>query len=87
MNDWSKVNLTGFSNSNSVEIVKQKYQYNYTHIPPLAMLDTVPEIEQFSKDWFYLVAQNMRIIFVNTIITNRGNRGSLSVRDEFELNG
>jgi arachidonate 15-lipoxygenase len=77
----SKVNQTGFPD-NSVKNAEQKYEYNYTHIPPLAMLDTLPEIEQFSKEWFCLVAQNLRIIFVNTIITNRGNRGSLSVRDD-----
>jgi arachidonate 15-lipoxygenase len=78
----SKVNLTDFTDSNNLEIVKQKYKYNYTHIPSLAMLDTLPEAEQFSNDWFCLLAQNLRIVFVNTIITNRGNRGSQSVRDD-----
>jgi arachidonate 15-lipoxygenase len=80
----SKGNSTGFPDSNSLEVVRQKYQYNYTHIPPLAMLDTLPEGEQFSRDWFYLLAQNLRVVFVNTIITNRGNRGSASVRDDIK---
>jgi arachidonate 15-lipoxygenase len=78
----SKDNSTGSPDSNSLEAVREKYQYNYTHIPPLAMLDILPEGEQFSRDWFYLLAQNLRVVFVNTIITNRGNRGSLSVRDD-----
>lgn len=78
----SQINPTGSPGSNTLEVVRQKYQYNYNRIPSLAMLDILPEAEQFSRDWFYLLAQNLRVIFVNTIITNRGNRGSLSVRDD-----
>jgi arachidonate 15-lipoxygenase len=78
----SKDNSINFPGSNSLEAIRKKYQYNYTNIPPLAMLDTLPDGEQFSKDWLYLLAQNLRIVFVNTIITNRGNRGSQSVRDD-----
>jgi arachidonate 15-lipoxygenase len=78
----SKDNSIDFINSNNLEAARKKYQYNYIHIPPLAMLDTLPPGEQFSKDWLYLLAQNLRIVFVNTIITNRGNRGSQSVRDD-----
>jgi hypothetical protein len=34
----------GSPDSNSLEVVRQQYQYNYTHIPPLAMLDILPEV-------------------------------------------
>ncbi|MEC4815790.1 MAG: lipoxygenase family protein [Scytonema sp. PMC 1069.18] len=82
MTTSSNNNPTGFTDSNTLEDARQLYQYNYTYIPPVAMLDIFPDIEQFSRDWLYLLAQNLRIIFVNTIITNRGNRGSASVRDD-----
>lgn len=82
MNVPSTSNSTEFRSGDSLEVARQRYQYNYNHIPPLAMLDVLPEQEQFSREWLYLLAQSLKVIFVNTIITNRGNRGSLSVRDD-----
>ncbi|WP_414541413.1 lipoxygenase family protein [Nostoc sp. CCY0012] len=82
--------MTASSSDNSIsrpitqdlEAAKKQYQYNYTHIPPLAMVDELPGSELFSNQWIYLLAQVLKAIVVNTIITNRGNRGSQSVRDD-----
>ncbi len=71
--------------TNSLDIARQEYQYNYTHIPPIAMVDQVPAAERFSTNWYCLLAQQLRVIFVNTLITNRGNRGSQSVRDDVKM--
>jgi arachidonate 15-lipoxygenase len=62
--------------------VKREYQYNYNHIPPLAMVDELPEAERFSNDWYRLLAQQLRELFRNTLIANRGNRGSESIQDD-----
>ncbi len=71
--------------TNSLDIARQEYQYNYTHIPPIAMVDQVPAAESFSTNWYCLLAEQLRVIFVNTLITNRGNRGSESVRDDVKM--
>jgi arachidonate 15-lipoxygenase len=75
-------NPIGRSNTYSLDSTKQEYQYNYTHIPPIAMVDQLPDGEQFPRSWYFLLAQELRVIFVNTLITNRGNKGSKSVRDD-----
>ncbi|HIK08403.1 MAG TPA: lipoxygenase [Trichormus sp. M33_DOE_039] len=66
----------------SLEIARQQYKYNYSYIPPIAMVDELPDGEDFSTRWFCLLAQELKMIFVNTLITNRGNRGSQSIRDD-----
>jgi arachidonate 15-lipoxygenase len=71
--------------TNSLDLARQEYQYNYTHIPPIAMVDQVPAAERFSTNWYFLLAEQLRVIFVNTLITNRGNRGSKSVRDDIKM--
>ncbi len=68
--------------TNNVDHTKHEYQYNYTRIPPLAMVDTLPAKEDFSIAWYRLLVKQLKIIFVNTLITNRGNRGSKSLRDD-----
>src|SRR5579883_747960 len=65
---------------NTLETVRQDYQYNYTHIPPIAMVDRLPDGEQFSEEWFWLLAAQLRALFINTLVTNRGNRAQ-TVRD------
>ncbi|MEA5506644.1 lipoxygenase family protein [Halotia wernerae UHCC 0503] len=71
--------------TNSLDVARQEYQYNYTHIPPIAMVDQLPAAERFSNNWYCLLAEQLRVIFVNTLITNRGNRGSESVRDDVKM--
>ncbi|MDZ8050281.1 MAG: lipoxygenase family protein [Aulosira sp. ZfuVER01] len=70
----------------SLEVARQEYKYNYTHIPPIAMVDELPATERFSANWYFLLAQQLRNIFLNTLITNRGNRGSKStIRDDVKM--
>lgn len=61
---------------------KQNYEYNYRYIQPLAMVDVLPDGEQFSIAWYRLLAKQVREIFLNTLVVNRGNRGSESLRDD-----
>jgi arachidonate 15-lipoxygenase len=69
----------------NLEVARQQYQYNYNHIPPIAMVNELPAVEKFSTNWYFLLAQQLRVIFVNTLITNRGNRGSQSIRDDVKM--
>ncbi|WP_341524528.1 lipoxygenase family protein [Nostoc sp. UHCC 0302] len=68
--------------THNLDIAKQEYQYNYTHIPSIAMVDQLPDADRFTSNWYFLVAQQLRFIFANTLVTNRGNRGSKSIRDD-----
>ena len=61
---------------------RQKYQYNYTHIPPVSMVDQLPEEEQFSSRWRLMVAKVGFEILVNTIIVNRGDHGRSGAADD-----
>lgn len=78
-------NLIARPITQSLETARQEYRYNYSHIPPIAMVDELPEAERFSTNWYFLLAQQLRVLFVNTLITNRGNRGSKSIRDDVKL--
>ncbi|MDB9316333.1 lipoxygenase family protein [Nodularia spumigena] len=66
----------------NLELARQEYQYNYTHIPPIPMVNQLPNQENFTTRWTFLLAQQLREIFINTLITNRGDRSSKSVRDQ-----
>jgi arachidonate 15-lipoxygenase len=54
-----------------------KYTYDYTHLPPLAMIGAVSEAEAFSArpDWVHLVARSALKILVNTIMIEVKNSG------------
>jgi arachidonate 15-lipoxygenase len=58
------------------------YQYNYSHIPPLAMVDVLPIAEEFPRAWYRILVKEVRQLFINTLITNRGNRGDKQLRDD-----
>ncbi|MBK7993585.1 MAG: hypothetical protein IPK14_09195 [Blastocatellia bacterium] len=47
-----------------------KYQYNYTYLPPLAMLDSLPKTEDFSArpGWILKVAKSVLNILINSIM-------------------
>ncbi len=65
-----------------LEIARRRYKYNYNLIPPIAMVDDLPSGENFSRGWLRLLAEELKVVFVNTLITNRGNYGSLKVNDD-----
>ncbi|MEB3343024.1 lipoxygenase family protein [Okeania sp.] len=75
-------NTTCSSVSPSLEVARQEYQYNYTYIPPVAMVNKLPKREKPSQEWYLLLVKNIRLLFLNTLITNRGNRGNRGVRDD-----
>lgn len=77
-------NSISSSSTHTLDIARQEYQYNYTHIPSIAMVDKLSLAEKFTTNWYFLLAQQLRIIFVNTLIVNRGNQGSKSIRDDVE---
>ncbi|MDY7007454.1 MAG: lipoxygenase family protein [Cyanobacteriota bacterium] len=79
-----KITITSSPVNEGLDIAKQEYQYNYTHIPPLAMVDKLPPQEKPSKQWYFLLATTIRLLFVNTLITNRGNYGNQGVRDDIK---
>ncbi|MBX2865608.1 MAG: lipoxygenase [Leptolyngbyaceae cyanobacterium MAG.088] len=64
---------------------RQKYQYNYTHIPPVAMVNKLSEEEEFSSPWRLMVAKVGFEILVNTIIVNRGDRGKSGAADDVKV--
>lgn len=77
-------NLISSSSTHTLDIARQEYQYNYTHIPSIAMVDQLSLGEEFATNWYFLLAQQLRVIFINTLIVNRGNQGSKSIRDDVE---
>ena len=46
------------------------------------MRDELPQGENFSTAWLRLLALELKVVFVNTLITNRGNYGSMKVNDD-----
>src|SRR5262245_28523491 len=61
------------------------YTYNYTYLPPLAMVQTVPPGEGFSArpDWIFLVALSALKLLINAIMIDiRGDRGTLRYLEE-----
>jgi hypothetical protein len=65
-----------------------KYTYNYTHLPPLAMVGAVTEAEAFSArpDWIHLVARSALKILINSIMIGVNNeRNKTRTPHEFLL--
>ncbi len=76
-------NITQAPSAPATEQSEQStYQYSYSHIPPLAMVNVLPTAEEFSRVWYRLLAKQIRQLFLNTLITNRGNRGDQQLRDD-----
>ncbi|NEP08898.1 MAG: lipoxygenase [Symploca sp. SIO2C1] len=67
--------LNAFEQRKSLTEAREQYQYNYTYIPPLAMVDKLPSGEGFSFSWSLMVAQQVFKLLRNTITANRGDRG------------
>ncbi|BAY87447.1 lipoxygenase-like protein [Calothrix parasitica NIES-267] len=82
MTDLSQNNSTSVD---KLKLARQEYQYSYIHIPPIAMVDKLPSNENFSTGWLRLLARELKVVFINTLIANRGNRGSENVRDDVRL--
>ena len=76
---------TGFADppiEDQLEIARAKYRYNYTHIPPLALLDTLPPEESFSSEWLRILSRNGIALMINTLAVNRGDQGEEGLEDD-----
>ncbi|WP_460202732.1 lipoxygenase family protein [Scytonema sp. NUACC21] len=61
------------------------YQYNYTHIEPIAMVDRLPQGENFSDPWKQLVAKQAFKLAINTLIAyvhHQEDRGKKEIEDD-----
>ncbi|MEO1395805.1 MAG: lipoxygenase family protein [Cyanobacteria bacterium J06634_5] len=65
-----------------LELARQKYQYNYIHLPPLALIDTLPPEEEFSSDWLRMLLFKGIHLLINTLAVNRGDRGREGLSDD-----
>jgi arachidonate 15-lipoxygenase len=64
------------------------YIYNYTYVPPLAMIETVPAGEGFSSrpNWIFLVALSALKLLINAIMIDiRGKQGTLQYIEELVI--
>jgi arachidonate 15-lipoxygenase len=62
------------------------YQYNYTYLEPIAMVDTLPKDQNFSVPWIVLAGQQVLKLVINTLIVDLGSgeqRGSNDVAKDF----
>ena len=60
------------------------YQYNYSYIEPMAMVDKLPQGENFSEPWIVLTGQQVLKLAINTLIVNRGDQGQEGVADDVQ---
>jgi arachidonate 15-lipoxygenase len=51
------------------------YQYNYTYLEPIAMLDKLPVSENFSDPWLVLTGIQVIKLAINTLLANQGLKG------------
>ncbi|MDV3350676.1 lipoxygenase family protein [Leptothoe sp. LEGE 181152] len=77
--------MTASYKNQNLQEKKQQYQYNYTHIPPVAMVDKLSEEEEFAPRWRLLVAKVGFELLVNTIIANRGDQGKSGAADDVKM--
>ena len=78
----SPLEQTNSAIADALKEARQKYQYNYNYIPPLPLVDQLPDGEDFSREWYGLLVNELRQLFLNTLITNRGNQGNEKLRDD-----
>jgi arachidonate 15-lipoxygenase len=60
------------------------YKYNYNYIEPMAMVDTLPQGENFSQPWIVLVGKQVLNLAINTLIVNRGDQGQKGAADDVQ---
>lgn len=65
-------------NANSPQLgqtTEATYQYNYTYLEPIAMLDKLPPSENFSDSWLVLTGVQAIKLAINTLLSNEGVQG------------
>ncbi|HEY9697419.1 MAG TPA: lipoxygenase family protein [Trichocoleus sp.] len=58
------------------------YQYNYTYLESIGMVEKLPAGESFSQPWLVLIGKQAIKLAINTLITNLGDRGKKGVEDD-----
>ena len=71
-----------FEQDSELELAQQKYQYNYTHLPPLALADSLPPEEEFSSEWLRMLVFKGIQLLINTLAVNRGDQGREGLADD-----
>lgn len=66
----------------SGQSLSESYQYNYTYLEAVGMVDKLPPGENFSQPWLVLMGQQAIKLAINTLITNLGDRGKKGVEDD-----
>lgn len=64
------------------QALNSAYQYNYTYLESIAMVDKLPQGENFSQPWLVLTGQQAIKLAINTLIANQGDRGQKGVDDD-----
>jgi arachidonate 15-lipoxygenase len=59
-----------------------EYQYSYTHIEPLALVEKLPRSEAFSEAWMELMVIQAYVLVSNLLIAKQGDRGEKGSRDD-----
>jgi arachidonate 15-lipoxygenase len=67
--------------SEQLMLARQQYQYDYTNIPPLALLERLPSTENFSEDWYRLLAKQLRVLLHSIIVTSQSTHSSTTLHD------
>lgn len=60
------------------------YQYNYTYIESIALVDTLPPGENFSEPWLVLTAKQAIKLAINTLIVDLGDQGKPGFVDDVQ---
>ncbi|MGK7904862.1 MAG: lipoxygenase family protein [Hormoscilla sp.] len=69
--------------SGNLKTAQEEYQYNYTYLEPVAMVEKVPKGQGFSFRWLVLVAEELFKILVNAI-AGLGDRAEEEMKNEVE---
>jgi arachidonate 15-lipoxygenase len=69
------------SSSQQDRTLADAYQYNYSYIEPIAMVDKLPQNENFSVPWLVLTGIQALKLALNTLISNQGDRGQKGDED------
>ena len=59
------------ANDRDLDAARRKYQYNYTYIPSIAMVEKLAGQEYPSRDWIDLLAEQFTTIVINSLLNSQ----------------
>ena len=74
--------LNALAQRKTLTEAREQYKYNYTYIPPLAMVDKLPPGEGFSFRWLLMVGKQAFLLLKNTLIANRIDHNQQLIEDD-----